>query len=145
MPNHFPKTIKKSFKEIIFASLNGKDAKNSSDYRESLLIVCAWLMKIQPDHFVTKILLTHAEIQEILYKTDEYKSTTSILCLHSLYFRHAMLLKINLQGKTNDTDKSNNTAYFQEERRTLRKKKLRLNQLKCLLISRLTTTLRMSL
>lgn len=56
-------------------------------------------MKIQPDHFVTKILLTDAKIQEILYKTDKYRSTTSILCLYSLCFQHAMLLKINLQGK----------------------------------------------
>ena len=96
LPNHFPKKIKKSFKEIILASFNGKDAKISSDHRESLLIVCVWLMKIQPDHFVTKILLTHAEIQEILYKTDEYRSTTSILRLYSLW----------KASKTNDTDKS---------------------------------------
>ena len=56
-------------------------------------------MKIQPDHFVTEILLKRAEIQEIFYKTDEYRSTTSILCLHSLCFQHVMFLKINLQGK----------------------------------------------
>ena len=77
----------------------GKMQKKSSDYRESLLIVCVWLMKIQPDHFVTNILLTHAEVEEILYKTDEYRSATSILRLHSLCFQHAMLLKINLHGK----------------------------------------------
>ena len=53
----------------------------------------------QPDHFLTEILLKQAEIQEIFYKTDEYRSTTSILCLHSLCFQHVMFLKINLQGK----------------------------------------------
>ena len=36
---HLPKNMKKQFKLIIHASFNGKDAKNSSDYRESLLVV----------------------------------------------------------------------------------------------------------
>ena len=62
------KIYKKFFKEILLASFSGKDAKNSSDYRASLLIVCGWLMKKQPDHFVTKILLTHTQIQEIFTK-----------------------------------------------------------------------------
>ena len=93
------KIYKKFFKEIILESFSGKDAKNSSDYRASLLIVCGWLMKKQPDHFVSKILLPHTEIQEILYQTDKDRRTTSILGLHSFCFQHAMLFKINLQGK----------------------------------------------
>ena len=40
LPNHFSQKIEKSVKEIILASSNGKDTKKSSDYRESLLIVC---------------------------------------------------------------------------------------------------------
>ena len=100
------KIYKKFFKEIILESFSGKDAKNSSDYRASLLIVCGWLMKKQPDHFVSKILLPHTEIQEILYQTDKDRRTTSILGLHSFCFQHAMLFKINLTRKTNDTDKS---------------------------------------
>ena len=58
LPKHLPKNMKKQFKQIIRASFNGKDAKNLSDYRESLLMVCTFCY-----HFATEILLTHAEIQ----------------------------------------------------------------------------------
>ena len=56
-------------------------------------------MKNNPALFATKILLTQAEIQEILYKINKHRRTTSILCLHSLCFQHAILHKINLQRK----------------------------------------------
>ena len=35
--NHLPKDFKQSLKKIIHHSFNGKEAKNSSNYRESLL------------------------------------------------------------------------------------------------------------
>ena len=46
LPKHLPKKMIKQFKQIIYVSFNGKDAKNFSDYRESLLMVCTWLMQI---------------------------------------------------------------------------------------------------
>ena len=70
LPKHLPKNMKKQFNQIIQALFNERDAKNSSEYRESLLIVCTRLMQNQPNHFAIEILLTHAEIQEILYKFD---------------------------------------------------------------------------
>ena len=76
-----------------------KMQKNSSAYRESLLIVRVSLMINQPDHSVTTILLMHTEIQETLNKTDEHRSTISILHLQILCFQHVMLLKTSLQGK----------------------------------------------
>ena len=33
-----------SFKQIITASYNGKEAKKGADHRESLVYVCKWLM-----------------------------------------------------------------------------------------------------
>ena len=39
IPYHFPKNKKKDVRQILDVSFNGKDAKNSSDYRKSLLIV----------------------------------------------------------------------------------------------------------
>ena len=64
--------MKKQFKQIILASFNAKDAKNSLDYRGSLLMVCTWLIQNQPNHFAIEILLTHAKIQEILYQLDVF-------------------------------------------------------------------------
>ena len=55
MPNHVPKYMRSSFKQIITASYNGKEAKKGADRRESLVQVCKWSMNTLPDHFCTKI------------------------------------------------------------------------------------------
>ena len=55
MPNHFPKYMRSSFKQIITASYNGKEAKKGADRRESLVQVCKWSMNTLPDHFCTQI------------------------------------------------------------------------------------------
>ena len=41
--HHIPEKMKETFNNIIEKSFNGKDAKNSSDYRKGLLIVGNWL------------------------------------------------------------------------------------------------------
>ena len=63
MPNHVPKDMRSSFKQIITASYNGKEAKKGADHRESLVCVCKWLMNTLPDHFSTTIFLSMLEIQ----------------------------------------------------------------------------------
>ena len=65
MPTHVPKDMSSSFKQIITASYNGKEAKKGADHRESLVYVCKWLMNTLPDHFSTTIFLSILEIQEI--------------------------------------------------------------------------------
>ena len=97
IPNHLPKVFKQSLKKIIYNSFNGKEAKNSSNYRESLLILCVWLSENHPRHFATEIFTTLVEIQEILYATDQHRNRASILRLQNICFKHAMLLKIHLQ------------------------------------------------
>ena len=51
-----------------------------------------------PRHFATEIFTTLVEIQEILYATDQHRNRASILRLQNICFKHAMLLKIHLQG-----------------------------------------------
>ena len=58
IPTHLPKDFKQSLKKIIHNSFNGKEAKNSSNYRESLLILCVWLTEIHPGHFATETFTT---------------------------------------------------------------------------------------
>ena len=40
MPNHVPKDMRSSFKQIITASYNGKEAKKGVGHRESLVYIC---------------------------------------------------------------------------------------------------------
>ena len=51
--HHVPNNIQDSFKQIIQNSFNGKEAKNGSDYRKSLLLVGNWLLETAPEPFVT--------------------------------------------------------------------------------------------
>ena len=39
MPNHVPKGMRSSFKKVISASYNGKEAKKGADHNESLVYV----------------------------------------------------------------------------------------------------------
>ena len=98
MPNHVPKDMRSSFKQIITASYNGKEAKKWADHRESLVYVCKWLMNTLPDHFSTTIFLSILEIQEILYSPG--KNGNYILILH-LYLRifFSIMIKSYLKGK----------------------------------------------
>ena len=44
LPRNLPKNEKTKLNDIITTSFHSKEAKNSSDYRKSLLIVTNWLM-----------------------------------------------------------------------------------------------------
>ena len=55
IPYYVPKNKKKDVRQISDISFNGKDAKNSSDYRKSLLIVAKWFSENLPEHFRNKI------------------------------------------------------------------------------------------
>ena len=69
LPYH-AKEMKQKLKKVVHTSFNGKEDKNSVDYRESLLVVGARLIQNYPNHFITDIIKTFAEIQEILYASD---------------------------------------------------------------------------
>ena len=83
--------------KIIHNSFNGKEVKNTSNYRESLLILCIWLTENHPGYFPTEIITTLIEIQGIICNWPAQKSS-SILCFQNICFKHAMLLEIHLQG-----------------------------------------------
>ena len=84
--------MKQTLKKVIHTSFNGKEAKNSADYKESLLIVGAWLIQNYPNHFITNIITT------FLYAPDSKQSIQSMFHLRNITFYHALLLKIQLQG-----------------------------------------------
>ena len=123
--------------------LNGKETKNGSDYRKSLLLVRNWLLETAPVHFVTKIILTMCKIQEISYLPESKRNLKKILRLGNIKFFHSMFLVINLKNNSksliNQLCKGNylvltsilfidmqltNTDYFLEKVQTLKKGKL---------------------
>ena len=97
LPRHLPKNEKTKLNNIITISFHLKEAKNSSDYRKSLLIVTNWLIQNLPEHYITKIFSTFAEIQEITYAVEEKRSCLKILRLSNLTFTHALLLFIHIK------------------------------------------------
>ena len=99
MLNHVPKDMRSSFKKIISASYNGKEAKKGADHRESLVYIYKWLMNMLPDHFSTTIFSSMLEIQEILYSPDKNRNCILILHLYLRTFVFSMMIKIHLQGK----------------------------------------------
>ena len=99
LPFQMEKEYKKSFTDIINVSFNGKIAKNSSDYRKSILIVTKWFQDNCSHHVFKSILLTLCEIQEILYSPDKNRSPQSVLRLYLILFIHMLLIKINIRGK----------------------------------------------
>ena len=95
---HVDKKAKQNVTQIIEKSFNDKNAKNSSDYRKSLLIVSSWFIENMESNFVSTFLKTLTEIQEILYMTEDNRTTTTVLRLHVSVFLHALHLKINVRG-----------------------------------------------
>ena len=55
LPRHLPKNEKAKLNDIITTSFHLKEAKNSSNYRKSLLIVTYWIIQNLQDHYITKI------------------------------------------------------------------------------------------
>ena len=78
IPFKFEKETKKSIVNIINVSFKNKQVRNSADHRESLLTVCKYLQENHPNHFVTVVIKTLAEMQEILYLQDSARSPQNI-------------------------------------------------------------------
>ena len=78
IPFKFEKETKKSIVNIINVSFKNKQVRNSADHRESLLTVCKYLQENHPNHFVTVVIETLAEMQEILYLQDSARSPQNI-------------------------------------------------------------------
>ena len=98
IPYHIPKNKTKDVRQISDISFNGKDAKNSPDYRKNLLIVAKWFSDNLPEHFFNKILLSMCNIQAITYYSEKKRSLQSILRLYSTTFQHALTIKTSLLG-----------------------------------------------
>ena len=99
IPSHFHKNIKEQVSQIISTSFNGKETKNSASYRESILIVCNWLIEHHLHHFITDIIKTMCEIQEILYLPDKYRSIQKVFRLNNIIFIHSLLIQKHFQDK----------------------------------------------
>ena len=99
LPLHLPKEKKEKLRDIVNSSFNAKEAKNSSDYRKSLLYASTWLTDFLPDHFVTTLFVTLSEIQEILYSTDDERSPQRILRMTNLIFQHVLIIYIYIRDK----------------------------------------------
>ena len=98
IPYHVPKNKKKDVRQILDITFNGKDAKNSSDYRKSLLTVAKWFSDNLPEHLFNKILMSMCNIQAITYYSGKKRSLQNILRLYSTTFQHALTIKTNLLG-----------------------------------------------
>ena len=97
-PSNLKKKPKKSTVNIINVSFKNKQVRNSADHRESLLTVCKYLQKNHPSHFVTVVIETLAEMQEIFYLQDSARFPQKILRYINTSFRHAMLLTQHFAG-----------------------------------------------
>ena len=96
--------MKETFSNTIQESFAGKDAKNSSDYWKSLLIVGNWLQESLPENIITRIIITRIiltlpEIQEICYLPENEQTPQKIFRLKNLTFIHGMLLDIIIRPK----------------------------------------------
>ena len=67
LPYHIEKEHRQSLSFIINNSFGGKEAKQSSDYRKSLLVVTQWFKENHKTHMIRDILITLSETQEIMY------------------------------------------------------------------------------
>ena len=65
IPYRVDKAIKKKVQDVIISSFNNKDAKSSSDYRCSLLMITNWFQQELPNHFTTQILMTLSEVLKL--------------------------------------------------------------------------------
>ena len=99
IPNHLTKDLKQKVQEVIACLFNGKSAKNSSDHGKALLVLSNWLNQNHSNNIVARLLITMAEIQEILYSPENERSLASIPHLYNLTFLHSILLKRSIDKK----------------------------------------------
>ena len=89
---------KQNIIDLVNVSFKNKQVRNSADHRESLLVVCKYLQENHSNHFVTKVIETLAEMQEILYLQDSGRSPQNILRYINISFQHALLLTQHFAG-----------------------------------------------
>ena len=99
LPFHVDKADKSLVTKAIERSFHGKEAKNSTDHRKSLLVLCSSFNEKFTNTYLTDTLTTLAEIQEILYSPEIETNVVKVLRLHNITFKHAMLLKTHFANK----------------------------------------------
>ena len=98
LPSYTTNNEKKIVTEVIDQSFHGKKERNSSDYRKSLLVLCAFFIEKFPGTYYTEILKTLTEIQEVLYLPEKERSPTKILVFYNTTFLYALLIKRNFEN-----------------------------------------------
>ena len=111
LPHLVEKTDRKEVEATIKASFNGAEAKNAANYRKSLLIVTHWFLENYQNHFLTEILLSLTEIQQILYAPEDRRSVTKVFRLTNLTFIHALQIK-KFQCKIKNTERKFFGSYY---------------------------------
>ena len=81
LPYHIEKEHRQSLSFIINNSFGGKEAKQSSVYRKSLLVVTQWFKENHKTHMIRDILITLSETQEIMYLPHNQLSPRTVLWL----------------------------------------------------------------
>ena len=71
----------------------GKEVKNPSVYWKILIAVCSFFLEKSPGSYITQLLVTLAEIQELRYSPEKDRNIKNILQLYRLTFVHASLIK----------------------------------------------------
>ena len=113
LPSHMINNERKIIIEVIHQSLNDKEIRNSSDYRKSLLVVCAFFIERFPGTYYNEILKTLAEIQKLLYLPGKERSTSKILRFYNATFLHTLLIKRYFENNLKVlTERTNFGVYY---------------------------------
>ena len=89
LPSHITNNEKKIVIEVIDQSFNDKKARNSSDYRKSLLVVCAFFIERFPGTYYTEILKILTKIQELEKCMHKFYPVSKSRFSACLYFYHS--------------------------------------------------------
>ena len=103
---------KKYFEMIKKASFCGKEVKNGSDYRESLINIVLHLQQERPNFPFYELLSTLCEIQEILYQNESDRTIQTILRLHNVTFKHFLIMHRQLDQPSSLTPRKLSGQYF---------------------------------
>ena len=96
IPAHVSKNVKDKVKEAIENSFNGREGKRLKILQitgKACLLVCSFFLEKSPGSYITQLLVTLAEIQELLYSPKKDRNIKNILQLYRLTFVHASLIK----------------------------------------------------
>ena len=112
IPYHLKGKEKDDFEDFKKASFKGKELKNGSDHRESLVNLCLAILENMPNFPFYKLLRTLCEIQVILYQNESDRTVTSILRLYNVTFQHMMLMYKQLSIPEHLTPQKFLSQYF---------------------------------